>query len=503
MVDLPIPLVDYFDQLLIGRLNPLLISTDASVQVTAWRGDTRRYGLSSLALGQDLLDPLPLLIGTLDALEEPSVLEFVAMPNGVIAHLHLLPLPGGFGLIFVEAGEDHDSRQRRQQVSHELALANEQKTKLLAQLECAQRDLRDSNQQLLEAGMLKTLFMGRMSHEFRTPLASILGHVNLASAGQGELDKHLRAIRGGGEYLLALVENLLDQARMDNNELSLQASETDLQELAEGIEAMFADQTSLKGFDFVLRTQDLPPAVWIDGTRLRQVLINLLGNALKFTERGSIELSMAWQDGRLAVSVTDTGPGIPATMQNKIFEPFSQVQGSDARRGAGLGLSISRSLVVMMGGELHLQASTASGSRFTFEVTADRYLGDVVDALSARLLVAEDDKDLQALLAVYLESAGYDLVFADDGSEAVVAVQTLQPDLILMDMQMPGLSGPQATAVMRRQGYRGPIVIMSAANEIADRLAADEAGSNAYLHKPVEPGLLLSTINSLLATTPA
>lgn len=498
MADLPRPLVDYFDRLLMGRLNPLLIVTDTAAQVTAWHGDPQAYGLSTLTAGLDLLEPLPLLVGTLDALTEPLLLEFLTTPSGGVAHLHLLPLPEGFGLIFVEAGDEHNSRQRRQQISHELALANEQKTKLLAQLQTAQQDLRKSHQQLLEVGMLKTLFMGRMSHEFRTPLASILGHANLAAEGQGELDKHLLAIRGGGEYLLALVENLLDQARMDNDELSLQPSVTDLQELAEGIEAMFADQARLKGLDFELQTQGLPRAAWLDGTRLRQVLINLLGNALKFTTQGGIVLMLQWRDGKLAVSVKDSGPGVPVVMQQKIFEPFSQAQASDARKGAGLGLSISRKLVALMGGELQLQASSDQGSQFGFDIAVAAHLVEDAEALSACVLVVEDDEDIQALLAVYLESAGYTVLFAGDGQAAIEIVHAQQPDLVLMDMHMPGLSGLQATAAIRQQGYQGPIITLSAAHEVADRAAADEAGSDAYLHKPVDAGLLLATIHHLL-----
>ncbi len=499
MATLPASLVGYFDDLVLGRLNPLLIALDDAARVTAWQGDGAAYGLDDLAVGIDLTATLPLLVGTLDALTEPTRLAFMATPNHGVAHLHLLPLAeSGYGLILLEATQEHERQQARQQISHQLALANEQKTRLLRDLEQARAQLEKQNSQLAEAGMLKTLFMGRMSHEFRTPLASILGHAQLARSGQGELSRHLGAIHSGGQYLLALVENLLDQARMDNHELVLQPTRTDLVELAEGIGLMFGEQATQQGLTLDIETTDLPRDARLDGTRLRQVLINLLGNALKFTQRGQVVLAMSWREARLYVRVQDTGPGIPESMRERIFESFTQVSDDRSRKGAGLGLSISRALVERMGGTLRVTSPATGGSCFVFDISAPLAAPETVQTGNAQVLVVEDDADLRALIGVYLETAGFGTRFAIDGEQAVEAVATTPPDLVLMDMHLPRLDGPAATAAIRRLGYRGPVITLSAASEHADREAAAHAGGDAYLHKPVDPQLLLGTIRALL-----
>lgn len=498
---LPRSLKAYFNDLVVGRLQPLSIAVDADLNVTTWEGRPERHGLDRLAVGDPLSDRLPLLVGTLDAIDQPTEFRFVATPNGRFAHVHLLRLPeGGFGVVLVEASRDHEQQQASQQMAHELALANEQKNRLLTALAAAQTELQRRHEQLAEADMLKSLFIGRMSHEFRTPLASVLGHAELAAAGQGDVHTHLAAIRGAGQYLLALVENLLDQARLDNDDLPLQPVPTDLRELTEGLGLMFSQAAHDKGLTFATEMGDLPSTVSIDPTRLRQVLINLLGNAIKFTENGGVRLTVAWQTGHLLADVTDSGPGIPDDMRERVFDAFVQVQDERSRRGAGLGLSISRSLIARMGGTLRLETPPAGGTRFRIDVPAPLYQEAAAQATGAEILVVEDDPDLRALIGIYLESAGFSPRFAEDGEAAVRAVADQPPDLVLMDMHLPKMDGPEATVAIRSQGYAGPIVTLSAAGEASDRAASEAAGSNAYLHKPVDPKLLVSTIRSLTVT---
>ncbi|MCG8429441.1 MAG: response regulator, partial [Chromatiales bacterium] len=216
------------------------------------------------------------------------------------------------------------------------------------------------------------------------------------------------------------------------------------------------------------------------------------------TDQGSIAIDADWRDERLTVSITDTGPGIPAAMRYKIFEPFQQNLENGHQKGAGLGLAISREIARAMGGDLHLTRSNQDGSQFTFEVTVKAVQPAAPHAAtrSGSVLIAEDDPDIQALLMLYLQGDGYTITLCADGQSAVERALQQQPDLILMDINLPKLDGAEATQQLREAGYKGPIIAMTAA---ASESMAAKGGFDEYLQKPIDPKHLKESVATLLA----
>ncbi len=503
---LPQELQHYLDRQLFHRVHPLCLVADAQERLTGASGDLDFYGLADLVEGERLDNVLPWLSGTAAGLVEPLVLEFLSMETrpGVAhtAHVHLVPLSAGLGIVLLDASDEQAQRRERQQAANELALLHRQREKLLAELEQSQVRLQESHRRLEEAGQLKSLFIGNMSHEFRTPLTSILGYLDLRH--QGEMKPaYLDAMEGAARHLLSLVDNLLDQAKLENDELQLNPTETDVREIAGVIRQMFERTARQSGIGFTVEVSPrLPACLLLDGMRLRQILVNLTGNAFKFTQQGEIRVTLDWQDARLNVAVSDTGSGIPVAEQRRIFEPFRQAgQPAIRRHGAGLGLAITLALVERMGGRMQLESTPGKGSRFVFDIDApESHRIPVTRARTTgrrHLLIVEDDPDIRALLGAYLEDSGYDLAFAADGGMALAALTASKPDLLLMDLHLPDMMGPQVVQAARDEGYEGPVIILSAAAGQAEQAQAAAVGVDAYLAKPIDPAVLLKTLSEL------
>jgi signal transduction histidine kinase len=354
----------YVDELLLQRTRPFLLRLDAARRVAASSGDGAPYGLDKLSTGQSLVDDIPFLLGLEGPIQARQVIEFWETPSGGAAHVHILPMSGGLGLVFLDATEERNRQRRHQQAAHELALLQHQRERLV-------RELEQSEAKLAEANRLKGLFIARMSHEFRTPLCSILGYGDLLRENlqdHAAARQDLSAITRGANYLLNLVENLLDQARSDHEKLPLQPRSTTITDLIAELDQMFRPIAEQKHLELRWqRSPQLPERLWIDGLRLRQILINLLGNALKFTRSGSVTVALHWRDERLDVQIADTGPGIPEALQPNLFEPFHQ---GDYSKGAGLGLSISRLIARRMGGELRLHQTSPDGTKLVLDIPA-------------------------------------------------------------------------------------------------------------------------------------
>jgi len=239
------------------------------------------------------------------------------------------------------------------------------------------------------------------------------------------------------------------------------------------------------------------------------VLLNLLGNAVKFTEAGSVRMEAGWQDGELAFRVTDTGPGIAADEQSHIFEEFQRGRNTDEVRGVGLGLNIASRLSELLGGRIELSSELGKGSEFTVflpgSVAADAPVPTTrapkvarVPVGGSRILVAEDDPDIIDLVQIILGRANYDVSIAMNGRDAVERAVALKPDLVLMDVNMPTMTGMEAAAEMRRQGIGCPIIALSASLGADDRDGALEAGYDTYLVKPIARADLLAAIEDHL-----
>ncbi|QNM96603.1 ATP-binding protein [Chitinimonas koreensis] len=399
------------------------------------------------------------------------------------------------------------SRQQLAAINSELVAANAQ--------------LQISNQRLEEANNAKRDFLANMSHELRTPLNAVLGYAQLLQRAPelAESQRHgLKVIEQSGQHLLSLISDLLDLTKIEAGKLELQPETLHLGHFLETVGDIVRLRAEDKGLAFVLRASPSLPVIVADTRRLRQVLLNLLGNAVKFTDQGQVSLAVSAvtlgdDTARLRFEVRDSGIGIAPEQQQIIFQPFEQV-GDRQRRagGTGLGLSISRRLVALMGGSIEVDSELGQGSRFSFELSvplsAERnavaavptqrvggYLGP-----RRRVLVADDIETNRSLLVDLLRPLGFLVDEAHNGQAALQQIDAAPPDLVVTDLAMPVLGGlPLLQRLNARPGDRPPVIVVSASATEHDRLACRNAGAHAFLSKPIEYAALLHEIGTSLA----
>ena len=364
------------------------------------------------------------------------------------------------------------------------------------------------------AAVAKAEFLSNMSHELRTPLTGIIGFGGLLEA-MPDLPERARTyasrLVSGGEALLAVINDILDFTKLEAGQVELDPHPFD--PVAFVSKSIHLVQTEARRKGLQLRTQldpSLPAMLTADSDRIRQVLLNLLSNAIKFTAQGQVTVAMtheAANGGRLICRVTDTGIGIPAALAHRLFQRFSQIDGSISREygGTGLGLAISKGLVEMMGGEIGVDSVEGAGSTFWFTVAAAAVApaaantapDDVSAPAPLRILVVDDVPMNRELIVAMLEPLGALVVEAGDGLEAVSAAKASRFDLILMDLQMPGLDGYAATRQIRADCAfnRGTPILALSANVLPKHIAAcREAGMDDYVAKPIDLRALLAKI---------
>ncbi|MCW5889894.1 MAG: response regulator [bacterium] len=361
----------------------------------------------------------------------------------------------------------------------------------------------------LDAARTKAVFLATMSHELRTPMNGILGMTRLAleSEMSDEAREHVATVRSSAEALLTVINDVLDFSKVEAGKLSLETLPFALRPLLDDTLRAFAPICDEKGLTLGCDVAaDVPDGLAGDPGRLRQILVNLLGNAVKFTPEGAVRVSVeragADADGvALRFAIADTGIGIPPEQVDRVFAAFTQADDTTTRRfgGTGLGLAITRQLVTLMGGAIGLESTPGRGS--TFHFTAHFGRADVAAATAApvvpspavrplRVLLAEDNRVNQQVAVRVLEKRGHTVVVADDGRVAVERAGAEPFDLILMDMQMPEMDGLEATAAIRAveaaSRRRVPIVAMTANALVGDRERCLAAGMDDYLAKPID-----------------
>jgi len=370
------------------------------------------------------------------------------------------------------------------------------------------------------ANLSKSEFLANMSHEIRTPLNGVVGVAELLAKANLPKREHdmVEIIRNSGQSLERLLSDVLDLARVEAGQLTIESAAFhagDLVRSVAGLARLRADEKSL-----ALRVEIAPELEgWFlgDATRVRQVLTNLVSNAVKFTAAGSVTIdAQSVSEGRLQFSVTDTGVGFDGEAKSRLFARFQQADGSITRRfgGSGLGLAISRQLASLMGGELDCESEPGLGSRFWFLAPFERTaapagLEDAAGATAllpdraVRVLVADDHATNQTVIRMMLDQFGVDVVLVDNGAEAVAAVDRETFDLVFMDMQMPVMDGLEATRAIRQTeraaGRRPTPVIMLSANALPEHLEASrQAGADGHVSKPVTAASLLAALNAAL-----
>lgn len=430
-----------------------------------------------------------------------------------------------FALVLVDISELKAKEEELVYLNRALQEANETLEGLYREAESATR--------------AKSEFLANMSHEIRTPLTAILGYTELLlaevdGAASPQMREALEIVHRNGQYLLRLIEDILDLAKIEAGKLRVEKTRCHLPTLMADILSLMRVRAAAKNLTLTIESEGpVPEYIETDPIRLRQILINLVGNAIKFTELGSVRVivrTVTSGDGKLQLTfdVVDTGIGIPPEQLEEIFEPFHQVDGSASRRhgGTGLGLTISRRLAQMLGGDITVQSTVGRGSTFTLTIdpgdllranlingaitSAERQPSDLKNGkadeirISGRILLAEDGPDNQRFFDFILRRAGAEVTVVEDGQHAVeaalAAAEAGRPfDLVLMDMQMPVMDGYEATRRLREAGYQRPIVALTAHAMDGAAEECRAAGCDDYISKPVDRLAFLKKVAAILS----
>ncbi|NLY02611.1 MAG: PAS domain-containing protein [Rhodopirellula sp.] len=402
-------------------------------------------------------------------------------------------------------------------------------------LESSNRALKEFNQLAESATRAKSEFLANMSHEIRTPMTAILGFADylLEEEGVGVVSSHrvdaIQTIQRNGNYLLELINDILDLSKIEAGKLDIERSDCSPTKVLADVLALMRIRADAKKIGLELAyVGEIPEVIQSDPLRFRQILINLIGNAIKFTESGQVHvvaglLRTAGKPTLLSIDITDTGVGLSAEQISRLFQPFSQADTSTTRKfgGSGLGLTISKRLAEKLGGDIAVQSTPGKGSTFrvtieTGDFTGVRLLTDPARptgepqpppprstsasvSLDCRVLLAEDGLDNQRLIALLLKRAGAEVSLAENGQvaceSALAASDRGEPfDVILMDMQMPVMDGYAATRHLRAEGYTGPIVALTAHAMADDRQKCLDAGCDDFATKPIDRPTLLEMI---------
>ncbi len=490
------------------------------VQLAPWQNEIVKSGIQAYESTQGV---------TWDSLDRAAMIRIVE--RMIVAEREFLPIMDAIVLQYQhEAQARHESLQAKSRMLAiivlvvllaEMALVFEPAVRILKR---QMRELIDARDAAESGARIKSSFLANMSHEIRTPMTAIIGYAELIGSedlSDEERAQHISALQSNGEHLMQLVNDILDLSKIESERVELEYSDCSPFELIDGVVSMM--RVRAKERDLALAAEyhgPCPERVRVDPLRIRQILINLLGNALKFTSEGGVRLVVRFdgsgtESGRMTIRVIDTGIGMTPDQKDRLFQPFVQADTSMTRRfgGTGLGLAIARRLARQMGGDLNADSTLGEGSTFTLAVP----VGDLRDVptceapaesinaapaeededsnaqpLDAKILLVEDGPDNRRLITFHLKRAGAEVVSAENGAEGVeIALKAREEgrpfDLVLMDMQMPVMDGYTAARTLRSQAFAEPIIALTAHGLSGDRQKCIEAGCDDYLTKPLKP----------------
>ncbi|MDJ0652773.1 MAG: ATP-binding protein [Xanthomonadales bacterium] len=474
---------------------PLLVRVDAAFRALEWSGDPEVYDIE-LQPGMDVREAVEYLAGTQSS--QSASFPMIWFQGNRPINAYVLPVPArAEAYIIVQDANATDMADRELRRQAEKSEILEYR---VAQLES---ELQQAKKEAALASELKSRFISGMSHEFKTPVTSVLGYCDLLEKEHGRDDRRVQGIRRSSTHLLSLVENLLEHGRVVADRIEPVEEAVHLRRLFESIYLMFEPLAAQKKLDFAIREQDCQAdEILTDPVRVRQIIVNLISNALRYTENGEVRVLWSQSNDRLRVSVHDTGPGIPEDKRRQIFQAFSSLEDEHTRaKGLGLGLSISQHLAEVLGGDINLKSEIGKGSVFSFEIRAPAAQPKTITApmravgaeqKARRLLLVEDDMDVREFLAVVLADQGYSATLALNGRQALDKLHSAGADLVLTDFHLGDISGESFIREVRDSGI--PVIAMSASNAEADRNSAFEAGCSAYLVKPFDLDQLMKEL---------
>ena len=472
--------------LMLASHKPAFFVINEKMQLLEWSDHLDIYGFTDFNKFDDASEIFDFLVGY-DGKEELE-LPIVSMPSGVHASVSSVIEDKQINILILDASRDFEQQYLLQQKANDAQLYNMRMKKLMHELVETQKLLEHKNQQLAESARLQSRFLSGVSHEFRTPLTSLIGFTEVLKDKLTEQEsvEQLNIIRGSARYMLSLVENLLDHGRLDSEGLSLQFSTVNVTEFINIIFKMLEPLADAKNIQ--LKKEIVCPVeeLSFDPIRVQQCIINVVNNAIKFTEKGAVRIQVGWREDTLNVDVVDTGIGMSDQEVDSLFNAFWQSKNHD-QPGTGLGMTITSRLVEMMGGDLTVQSKKGVGTRVRLQLPASIAKNQQTATINAEvrrnnneyhILIVEDDDDIADLVELKLSDWGYQFSRCKNGHECIKWIGPNQTDLILMDLSMPVMTGEDALKFLRETGCSIPVYIMSA--------------------KPIEEGKILDAQGQIL-----
>lgn len=466
---------DSVHDFIVERLNLAGFSFDSDHHLITADGNIEYYfpNPNSVASNTVASELFPFLVG-IDPTKEKEF-SYIEMPNGVIVDVFIKPTNVGYDVVLIDMALQRDKHQQVQQIANVVSL---QKDEISAENEA------------------KSKFISTFSHELKTPLSSILGYSELLTEQTKEstmVTSNANAIHRNGIYLLNLINNVLEQGKADIQQTTITTSPVKLSDMLDSVSYLVKPLAEKKKISFSIHygcPEDF--VLVLDEQHLCQVLVNLVTNSIKFSQEGFIVIEVNYADNELQFVVSDTGIGIPEDELATIMQPYGRAKHTQHIEGAGIGLSLSNTLVTLMGGELTIQSKLGEGTAVTVNVPttnaviASELSGDVQNSTNKQILLAEDDEDLVPLIAYYLEEAGYDVITALSQDELRSVLKDNQPDIILMDHNFREANGIELTKELLESGFDGKIIMLTASSGEAIVKQAMGAGCVDFITKPLD-----------------
>jgi signal transduction histidine kinase/ActR/RegA family two-component response regulator len=507
MTDSPFSVYRLLRQHILSAAKPAYLVTDKQFNLVTASGELSFYELENLKTGCSCESSLSFLVGY--DVNEAIELRFFQINEEVIAHVVLLPHEGHLIILFMDASAAYHQEVEIQQKTNDLLILSEKQDEIVKELVRARDGLAKKHDELTSANESKAKFIANMSDEIKSPLTSILGHASLLKNDANETSdsfKMIEAIERGGRHLLTMVENLLDQMDIELSNVKLKIDPVDINDLLQDLESIFSPLAKRKGLKFLVVTESLPRnRIKVDETRLRQVLVNLLNNSFKYTDMGTVRLTVAWKDNELFFEVYDTGCGVPESFQQEMFAAFKQ--GHERGKGKGLGLSVSKHLIDLMDGKISCQSVLGVETRFKISVPSElsesnQFASTIIEDIgfgeNAHILIVDSNEDLCLLYDLALTKAGFNVSQCGVAQESITFAKEKNPNLILISLATFDES-LNAIKEIRASGYNQPILVQISMEASDLSRAVFEVGANGYITKPINIIDLIETIKAYVS----